>query len=302
MFVSYDQICKHYAIIPGEVYRQYEEYIINLYNNGHSKELENDIPLDILYLIKGNYYKFKLKNNKQMKKYYIMAIDKGNIDGAYNLGCYYHYNNNYIDMKKYFLMAIEKNDGYSMYNLGHYYQNIEKDYENMKKYYIMAINNGHTGAMNNLGNYYQIIEKDYEQMKKYYIMAIDKDQINAMINLGLYYQDIEKDYEQMKKYYTMVIDSGYDKSEIFNNLKLSFNPLQIYIMFGNIFDQPLDDITLKYINKKNHLKFINNGTCNICFEENIELMAMDCTHYFCSTNCYPKISYDKKCPQCRLSI
>ena len=71
-------------------------------------------------------------------------------------------------------------------------------------------------------------------------------------------------------------------------------------MFKNIFNQKLDDITLKYINKKKH--FIDTGNCNNCLKEDMELMAMDCTHYFCSMNCYPKISYERKCPQCRLSI
>ena len=41
-------------------------------------------------------------------------------------------------MKKYYLMAIEKDDIDAMDNLGFIITN-QKDYENMKKYYLMAI-------------------------------------------------------------------------------------------------------------------------------------------------------------------
>ena len=78
-------------------------------------------------------------NWKLMIKYYLMAIEKGNLDAMYNLGRYYDaIENNYDLMKKYYLMAIDKGDSWAMNNLGIYYKNIEKNYDLMKKYYLMA--------------------------------------------------------------------------------------------------------------------------------------------------------------------
>jgi hypothetical protein len=108
----------------------------------------------------------------------------------YNLGSHYQYiEKDYEQMKKYYLMAIEKESDTAMYNLGSHYQYIEKDYEQMKKYYLMAIEKGHSVALYNLGYYYQEIEKDYEQMKKYYLMAIDNGDIYTSNRLEHFYKD-----------------------------------------------------------------------------------------------------------------
>ena len=55
-----------------------------------------------------------------------------------NLGLYYKSIQDYDQMKKYYLMAIEKNNEKAMYNLAIYYKSI-KDYDQMNKYYLMAI-------------------------------------------------------------------------------------------------------------------------------------------------------------------
>jgi TPR repeat protein len=64
-------------------------------------------------------------------------------------------------MKKYYLMAIEKGNSLAMNNLGIYYKNIEKDYDQMKKYYLMAIEKGNSKAMFNLCLYYDENELDF---------------------------------------------------------------------------------------------------------------------------------------------
>ena len=53
-------------------------------------------------------------------------------------------------MKKYYLMAIEKGNSNAMNNLAFYYEDIENNYDEMKKYYLMAIEKGNYDAMNNL--------------------------------------------------------------------------------------------------------------------------------------------------------
>jgi TPR repeat protein len=130
-----------------------EKKIIDLFNHDIIEEIDDDKYWRYI----GLYYGKKIeKDYDLMKKYYLMAIDKGNDD--------------------------------AMYNLGHYYQFKEKNYDLMKKYYLMAIDKENSYAMNNLGHYYQFKEKNYDLMKKYYLMAIDKDNGGAMYNLGYYYR------------------------------------------------------------------------------------------------------------------
>ena len=70
-------------------------------------------------------------------------------------------------MKKYYLMAINKGDSDAMYNLGLYYEYVEKDYEQMKKYYLMAIDKNNFTGMNQLENYYKN-NNDYSSLIKLY--------------------------------------------------------------------------------------------------------------------------------------
>ena len=53
----------------------------------------------------------------------------------YNLGNYYHYiEKNYDEMKKYYLMAVEKGHIKAMNDLGYYYKTIENNHDISKKY------------------------------------------------------------------------------------------------------------------------------------------------------------------------
>jgi hypothetical protein len=221
--------------------------IINLFNHGIIEESDND---EYLYYV-GIYYGKKIKDHELMKKYYLMAIVKGNIDAMIQLGYYYHFKEkkyglvdekyytvanggyvgrekynlgkcrddkgDYYHMLKYYEMAIDKGDidGNAMCGLGYYYQFMEKNNNNslMKKYYLMAIDNGNDNAMFNLGYYYHCTEKNVYLMKKYYLMAINRGNICAMLYLGEYYY-IKKNYNLMKKYYTMAFDK--------NNYTLNF--------------------------------------------------------------------------------
>ena len=62
----------------------------------------------------------------------------------FNLGNHYYFIHQDIKlMKKYYLMAIEKGNSDAMNNLGYYYNNIHYNYDLMKKYYLMAVEKGH---------------------------------------------------------------------------------------------------------------------------------------------------------------
>jgi hypothetical protein len=163
----------------------------------------------MIYL--ANYYQNIEENYDLAKKYYLMAIEKGNTEAMRHLGIYYEcFENNYVLMMKYLLMAIEKGNMGAMHNLGNYYQSVEINYALMKKYLLMAIDKGCAEAMNKLGIYYQHTEKNYDLAKKYLLMAIDKGCAKAMNNLGWYYRYIENNYDMMEKYYLLAIKKGYD--------------------------------------------------------------------------------------------
>jgi len=172
--------------------------------------INNTDYVDDLYYL-GIYYQHIKGDYDLMKKYYLLAMEKGNSNAMHKLGLYHQWignEKNYKLMKKYYLMAIKKGNSQAMISLGFYYEEVEKNYGFAKKYYLMAIDEGNTDAMNCLGNYYVNVEKNYDIAKKYYIEAIDKGNVKAMYKLGYYYEEVEKNYDLMKKYYLMAINNG----------------------------------------------------------------------------------------------
>ncbi len=134
MFNNIKEIENRYGLTFSDEAKLQQDLIVNIYNNNFEKHFDYD--------------------NFTLSK----------------IGEYYQYvEQDYDQMKKYYLMAIEKGDGYSMYKLGYYYDEIEKDYDQMKKYYLMSIKKGNSDAMHNLGLYYDEIEENYKEMKKYYL-------------------------------------------------------------------------------------------------------------------------------------
>ena len=87
--------------------------IINLYETGqllnNSQNGNNEFNI--------GKYNYIIKNNEEAKKYYLMAIEKGNSKAMYNMGLLLHNNNQLEEAKKYYLMAIEKDNSKAMYNI-----------------------------------------------------------------------------------------------------------------------------------------------------------------------------------------
>ena len=93
-------------------------------------------------------------NNKNELFEQYTHIELFNYNLCYIIGLYYkNIKKDYELMKKYYLMAIEKGNSNTMNYLGVYYKNIEKDYDLMKQYYLMVIEKENSDAMNNLNNY-----------------------------------------------------------------------------------------------------------------------------------------------------
>lgn len=183
------------------------------------KKIDNKLSGTILYYMAVYYYyndEFSKTVDCLMRSTY-----KGIVQSMWFLGDFHNKRSEYDLMKKYYLMAIDKGHTNSMYNLAIYYRDVEKDYDQMKKYYLMAIDKGNMAATNQMANYY-FDKKKYDKMKKYYMIGVDNGDINSMYYLGNHYQfspadgNQEENYNLMKKYYLMAISKGNDIAAMYN--------------------------------------------------------------------------------------
>uniref|UniRef100_A0A6C0H5L5 RING-type domain-containing protein n=1 Tax=viral metagenome TaxID=1070528 RepID=A0A6C0H5L5_9ZZZZ len=273
MFKNIEEIGKKYDLIINKIICD-EKIILSIFNSLELKEEDYDLNDSNILVFIGIYYRHVKKDNKNAKKYYLMAIEKGNKTGMNDLGYLYHI--------------------------------VEKDYKNAKKYYLMAVEKGNVNGMNNLGTLYHNIEKDYENAKKYYLMAIEKgDDHDAMNNLACLYYGIEKDNENAKKYYLMAIEKGNETA--IGNIKSIMDNLELYICLKKItnktelIENGIKELkktkkVIGYENKLMYFRKLNNiKYCEICFENDKLHLLMECGHDICE-DCFVKV---KKCPYCR---
>jgi TPR repeat protein len=87
------------------------------------------------------YYDNVEKNYDQSKKYYLMAIDKGNDEAINNLAYCYYCEKKYEQAKKYYLMAIDRGNDSAKLNLAFQYMCIEEKYDIAKQYFFMIEKN-----------------------------------------------------------------------------------------------------------------------------------------------------------------
>jgi tetratricopeptide (TPR) repeat protein len=142
---------------------------------------------------------------KEVEKYYLLAIKKGENEALNNLASLYADQEKYKEAEKYYLLAIEKGNNKALFNLASLYKDQEK-YKEAEKYYLLAIEEGDNKALNNLALLYRKQEK-HKEAEKYYLLAIEKDVHEALNNLASLYADQEK-YKEAEKYYLLAIKEG----------------------------------------------------------------------------------------------
>jgi hypothetical protein len=254
MFNTLEEISNNYNISFDTKELEYETHICFLFN-------KNDFINALCNL--ALFYNENTKNDDLIKKYYLMAIDKGCDKAMYLLSHYYFFTEINIDlMIKYGTMAADNGNISSMYVLGMYYYSQKINYSLMKKYLLMAIDKGCHKSMLLLGNYYSnnIEDGSNDLMKQYYLMAIDKGNINAMCKLSVYYKEFEDNEELSKKYNLMALDA-----------------------------------------LKKSLKFTSNDECIICLDTK-DLYENNCERHSVCIECQYQIKYvlnEKKCSYCR---
>lgn len=133
--------------------------VLNTFNASDASDAKTVI-INNGYKQLKNYCKYAKSNKNKTHFYFYLAI------------VYHWIEQNYDEAKKYYLMAIDKNNVDAMVDFGYYFEKIEKNYTEAKKYYMMAIEkNKNIYAMWNLGMYFYRVEKNYNEAIKYYAMA-----------------------------------------------------------------------------------------------------------------------------------
>jgi hypothetical protein len=280
----------------GTYFRKIYDLFIN--NVTFEPNTNNTDYINDLYYL-GVYYQFIYVNYDLMKKYYLMAIEKGNSWAMHNLGWHYQYTEeNYNLMKKYYLQAIDKGNAGAMNNLGHYYLCVEYNCDLMKKYFLMAIEKGNFSAMHSLGWHYQYTEENYDLMKKYYFMAINKGSTIPMSDLGRYYELVEHNYDLMKKYYLMAINEGntfglVHLNNYYDNNLPNKEDLQNY--FNSLIK---GNIGFEYFENFNNINIERNGFIDLfCLNIDNNNLKID-DFKFCLSKIVKYININKFCESC----
>ena len=103
------------------------------------------------------------------------------------LAIYYHrVLHDYHNAEKYFLFAIEKGNIDAIKNIAIFYDNYSM-YEKAEKYYHMSINNCANGNKD-IAIYYAE-QKNYKYAEIYYLIAIKKGEIFAILEFAFFYQN-----------------------------------------------------------------------------------------------------------------
>ena len=139
-------------------------------------------------------------DSKKAKKYYLDAIEKGNIDALNNLGVLYSDENAYEDAEKYYLKAIKSGNTNAIYNLAHLY-NQHGHYKKAEKYYLQAIGLEDTDACNNLAaQYFNYAEKMQDAIRFVRLAYKKKVQdLNVVYNVArieLWSENFSNSYEK----------------------------------------------------------------------------------------------------------
>jgi TPR repeat protein len=205
-------------------------------------EIENED--DGLKFFMNGFFFNELKNEKEAEKYYLLAIEKGEINALNNLGLLYAYQGKETDAEKYYLLAIEKGHIDASSNLGLLYKNQGKETE-AEKYWLLAIEKGDINALFNLALSCQNQGREIEA-EKYYLLAIGNDDIDSLFSLATLYDNQGKETEA-EKYYLLAIEKG--------NISALINLALLYYSQGRNKCK-----SLELIQKYNKTNLIQNST------------------------------------------
>ena len=218
-------------------------------------------------------YYYVKKDIVLAERYYLMAIENGHIDAINNLGTFYLQAKKNIALAEYYYqMAFEKGDADAMYNLATLYLQEKKDIALAERYYLMAIDNGNIEAMYNLATLYLQEKKDIALAERYYLMAIDNGNIEAMYNLATLYFQEKRDIALAEHYYLMAVDKG--NTMAMNNLAaIYFQEKKDIALAEHYYLMAIDNGSSEAI--YNLANLYSQGKKDIALAEQYYLLAID---------------------------
>jgi len=166
------------------------------------------------------------KEYPKAEKYYLKAIENGDMDALFFLANLYKEQKEYVKAEEYYLKAIEAGNNDALFNLGNLYSE-QKEYKKAEEYYLKVIEDEEddADALNNLGNLYGQ-QKDYLKAEACYLKSLEnKNDNNVLFNLGILYKE-QKEYEKAEEYYLKAIESG--DNDALRNLGLLYKEQKEY--------------------------------------------------------------------------
>lgn len=183
----------------------------------------------------GRYYYFQRHNYNESKKYYLMAIDNGNIKANHYMGIYYHKNGKYDKAIKYYKMYLGNNNGCGIkkmknnshdysYNLKHITKPTNRDHACKSKKDIILIE---------ISKCYHKIDNIDESMK-YLLIAAEKGNNDAMVSLGHYYYK-NKNYNKALEYLYMCDETTKEYKKYAINIGHCYYKMKMYKIAGEYY-------------------------------------------------------------------
>lgn len=196
-FESMIQMCNYFK--KNKNMSLMESYFSYTHKNDKEKFKNNNNNSTSLFYIGLYYYIYESDNYEKIKKYFLIAIDNGDLTSNYYLGLCYKKMKDFENMEKHLIIAATENINEAIRELTEYYKTTNNNGD-MEKYLIMLIHNN---------------EKQYELIKNYnesikYDYGIEKYN-DDIYELAKYYKK-NKCYDDMIKYYIMAINKGHIRS------------------------------------------------------------------------------------------
>lgn len=253
-----------------------------------------------------------------MKICFMMAIEKNYTPAMLQFARYYEqFEHNINEMVRLYELAIHYNDKNGSLALADYYK-LKNDIPNTLKYLNICVDKfNDIESINDLIGYYNS-QNDETNSVNYCDKLISLDHSSGYYMKGKTYQKFNK-FSDMKICYELFLNSIDSSSIVFDPENFTQVEKQfahvIKLYMDNDINIPLIQFILHKLNITNssilgHIQFKLNkmklkdpvyskaGTCNICFNDDVQLQLFDCLgHYYCQ-DC--TINMDK-CAVCRCS-
>lgn len=135
-----------------------------LYDLCNGKEIDESTLDGSGLNIIGIFYQYIKKDISNATKYYLLALEKGNVNAPNNLGYIYGKMGDTDQMLEYYQISFKMKNISALHNLIHYYKSAG-DFDNMKKYLMLAFQSRSTKILKLIKNLIENQKWDYDLNK-----------------------------------------------------------------------------------------------------------------------------------------